>query len=301
MDIIGFDLRKMPKPKKGLTLALGDFDGFHRGHRALLVDALFASDDYCGVLLFSQPFPGKGDYFLSSVADRLKWMGREPLDYAYVYQGDASVYQLSPVEFIEKILVPLGTVKVVCGEDYHYGKGGKGDIELLKKYFEVKVVPFVMDGDRKISTSYIKQHISRGEMEAAKRLLGRPYGIVGKTVQGNRLGRNIGFPTLNLHCDFPYLYPKSGVYFCLAYFKGRYYKAMVNVGNNPTVGQGLPKTVEAHLLHYVNYDAHDDYGFTLYLDFIQMLRPEMKFDGLSALAAQLQKDKAAVEAIEDLN
>ena len=287
MDIIRFNRNNMPSPSNGLTLALGEFDGLHIGHRSLVLLAAYQASSYSGILLFANHYKGKGNKFLTSIDDKLDLLKTDRLDYAYVLEEDDSIYELSPEEFIKEILLPLGTKKVVVGPDYRFGKMAKGDIELLKRYFEVIVVPFVEINGHKVSSSLIKEELAKGKVEEAKEELGHPFSIKGKTKEGAHIGRGIGFPTLNLDFDPNYVLPKRGVYFALAYFKGRYYKAIVNVGIKPTVG-GTSPSIEAYLF---GYEGTDDYGYSLHLGFIRFRREEIKFASLEDLQKQIESDK----------
>lgn len=294
MEILRFRLGKLPAPKPGLTLALGGFDGLHKGHASLLLSCAYEASGDAGVLLFSKPFPGKEKEHLTSIEQRLSLLKRHRLDVAYI-EEDEDVFALEAEEFIEKVLLPLGTKKVVIGPDYRFGAKAKGDEALLRKHFEVIVVPFVSEGGEKVATSLIKTKLKEGTIEEANALLGHPYSLKGKTVLGHQVGRTIGFPTLNLETEVNQFLPKIGVYFCLAYFKGRFFKSIVNVGNNPTVGK-RPLTIEAYLF---GYDGEDDYGFTLSIDFLHYLREEKRFSSLEELKAQIEKDKALALSLED--
>ena len=294
MEIRRFTLNHLPAPRKGLTLALGGFDGVHKGHASLLLSCAYEASGESGVLLFSNPFPGKEKEHLTSIEQRLSLLEHHRLDAAYI-EEDEDVFALEPEEFIKRVLLPLGTTKVVIGPDYRFGAKAKGDEALLRKYFDVIVVPFVYEGSNKVATSLIKTKLKDGKIEEANGLLGHPYSLSGKTVLGHQLGRTIGFPTLNLEPAPHQFLPKPGVYFCLAYFKGRFFKSIVNVGNNPTLGD-RPITIEAYLFQY---DGSEDYGFTLSLNFLHYLREEKKFSSLEELKDEIEKDKAFALSFSD--
>ena len=296
MDIIRFTLDKLPEPTPGLTLALGEFDGVHLGHRRLLLEAAMSGSGPAGVLLFALPFPGKGEKVLMTLEDKLVELGKDNVDVVYVLEGGEEVFGLSPEAFIETVLKPLGTKEVVVGPDYRFGKDAQGDVELLKQHFKVLLVPFATIDEEKISTSAIRRFLKEGDVEKARRYLGRPYRIKGKTVPGKKLGRTLGFPTLNLSAESPYQLPGDGVYLALAFFKGRFFRAIVDIGNKPTVSSNNGRTVEAHLL---GYEGNEDYDFTLYLEFLAFRRKEMAFASQEELIEQLKKDKAWALSYDD--
>ena len=295
MKTIRFDLLHIPQIKEGLTLALGEFDGLHVGHQKLLLTAAYEASFDSGILLFAAHFPGKGNDVLTSIDDRISLLSSSKVDYAYVLEEKETIYQMEAEDYIHQVLLPLGTKQVVVGEDYRFGKDGKGDIALLGRYFKVIVVPFASLGGSKVATRRIKEVIKEGKVEEARNLLGHPYTIKGKTVRGKHLGSSIGFPTLNLDLSENYVIPKYGVYFAIAYFKGRYYKSLVNIGVRPTV-DGDSLSVEAYLF---GYEGTGDYGFTCYLDLLSFHRPEKKFASLEALQAQIEKDKAWALSLHD--
>ena len=190
------------------------------------------------------------------------------------------------------MLLPLGVERVVIGSDFRFGKGKGGGIDELKAHFKVEVVPLLEHKGEKISSSSIRKAIEAGELGELPETLGRRYEIQGKVSKGLGNGRRIGFPTINLALDFPYVLPRTGVYVGIAYVSGIAYKAIINVGKNPTVGALEHPQIEAHLLEF-NGDA---YGKRAYVAFYAFLREEQKFASLEALGEQLGKDEASCKA-----
>ncbi len=288
MDKIVFSLGDLPERKEGLTLALGNFDGFHLGHQSLARETrLFASND-SGILFFARPY--KDEEVLSDLEDKIRFSYSCGLDYAYCLENDSSFYELDSFSFMD-LLEKLGTKRIVCGPDFRFGKEKKGDVDTLKSRFLIDVVPFLTDSEgKKISSHRIKELIASGEVEEASIDLGRPYETKGVVVHGLENGRRIGFPTLNLEPAAPYVLPKRGVYAGFVYLSGIPYKAMINVGSNPTIGKRETLIEEAHLFDF----AEDAYGKRAYFQYVSYLREERKFSSLNELKDQLSKDKERV-------
>ena len=290
MDIIRFDLSSLPEKEEGLALALGNFDGVHRGHERLFIESRLNAKGPSAALFLEPSFFAlthpEDNAVLTSIEDKIRYARLLGLEKVYVLSADKALYGLAPEEFIEKVLIPLGTRTVLVGEDFAFGKGAEGGLSLLRKHFEVIEVPFVLEEGKKISSRDIRECVKDGDVEKAFRLLGHPYEIEGKVVRGFHRGTGLGFPTLNLDLSAPYLLPKHGVYGGIAYLGSLPYKALINVGVSPTFGS-LPKPrVEVHLLEYEG----DAYGKLCYLDFLFFVREEKKFASIDELSKQIQSD-----------
>ncbi|MCR5491121.1 MAG: bifunctional riboflavin kinase/FAD synthetase [Bacilli bacterium] len=301
MEIIEFDIHNLPAKKQGLALALGTFDGFHQGHQRLLIETKLNSKSHSGALLFTKSprevVFGEEPTCIMGLSDKIRFLNKMGIDYAYVVKADEEFYGLSKEEFIEGVLKPLGAELLVVGADYRYGKKGAGDPDFLSSRIDTIVVPLLMEEGEKISSTLIRDLIKNGEVAKAGRLLGHPYEMHGKVKHGFQNGRKIGYPTANIDLDYPYLLPKSGVYFALAYVHGMPHRAIVNVGMNPTVGKITEPRVEAHILDFDN----DIYGKTVYLEFIDFHRDESKFASLEELAEILKGDEAWARSIKEQN
>jgi riboflavin kinase/FMN adenylyltransferase len=190
-------------------------------------------------------------------------------------------------EFIEKVLKPLNPKKIFVGTDYRFGTGGEGDAKYLKNFFDVEVVELEKIDNIKISSKKIREYIENGKMEKAASLLGRPYRICGLVVEGQHNGQKLGFPTANLELDYPYVFPKEGVYMGYGYFMNRRRKAMISVGTHPTINQLLKPIIEVHIIDF----NENLYGRELYVDFISYMRANKQFDSLDDLRDQLIKDE----------
>lgn len=287
MEIIRFRLEELPTPRKDLSLALGNFDGVHRGHQSLFVATSLNAKGDAGALLFANPF-GLGPH-LSSIEDKIRFSLSSRLDVLYVLENDPSFFDLEPEAFID-LLKRFGATRVVVGPDFRFGKNAKGTPETLRSCFEVEEVPMLELEGEKISSRQIKSLLEEGDLKQANERLGRSYEIRGTVKEGFHDGAKLGFPTANIAPSFDYVLPKIGVYCAAVYVDGVAYRAMVNVGVNPTLGKLDKPVIEAHIL---DYDG-DCYGKTIYCAFLAYLRPEKKFDSLEQLKEQLQKDERLV-------
>ena len=281
--------------------ALGFFDGVHLGHQALLKACRDLAEDMgCETAaitfenhpksLFSGPIP-----LISTVSDRCQLLHLYGIYFVYVYPVRQDVMGKSWEAFLEELLEE-GAAGFVCGHDFRFGAGGRGDAELLRSFCKERDLPCVvlpeqtLDGVR-ISSTYIRRQIETGDMATAVRFLGHPHLLTGTVVPGKQLGRRLGFPTANLHLPEGLTIPRFGVYACRCRVDGRLYAAVTNVGTRPTVsGSGI--TVEPWILDYEG----DLYGREITLEFHRFLRGEEKFPSLEALREQILRDAVATRA-----
>lgn len=294
MDVIYLD-KQTPTKEKNLTLLLGNFDGVHLGHQELIFEAKVRGEGKIGVLLFSENpskfIPnGKSVHELTPLDKKLSLFSSYGVDIAYVVKSEPSLFTLSPNEFIDSIIKVIGPSLIIVGTDYRFGYKASGDVKILRDHFKVVAVPLKEINGIKVGTKEIITFLSKGDIDSANAFLGRPYEIKGKVIQGNHLGRTISFPTANLLLDGDYVLPMTGVYFGIAYLRGLPYKAMINIGNNPTIGTVKETRVEAYLLN-ANGNFYDA---TIYLTFLYFRRPETKFENIESLKRQLDADKLAL-------
>lgn len=287
------------------ALALGNFDGVHQGHRAVLSAALAAADrlDVASAVAVFAPHPRR--YFNPDLppfrlmggeqqADVLRTLG---FDRLHILPFDKRMASMMPREFAETVLMGWSNVRHVCvGADFEFGKGRSGDVPILtgigeQMGFGVTGADLQAAGDTKISSSGIRQHLADGELADANRLLGDRWRIRGVVEVGDQRGRTIGFPTANISLG-DYTRPKFGVYAVRIFLKDSIYDGVANVGRRPTVG-GETERLEVHLFEF----AGDIYGEALEIEFHTFLRPEQKFDGLEALKAQIAKDAQSAKDV----
>ena len=267
---------------KPRAVALGTFDGVHRGHRAVL-DAAAAERGTPTVVTFD-PHPrvafGNRVELLTSLERRLELIADAGIEEALVVRFDLDLARLEPEEFAEVVLRAVGAEVVVAGEDFRFGRGRRGDPELLRRCgFETQVVPEV-DG---VSSTAIRRLLREGDVGGAARLLGRPPEVDGVVVSGDARGGTLGYPTANLSVDPELLVPAYGIYAGAA--SGR--RAAVSIGTNPHYG-GQERRVEAFLLDFEG----DLYGQRIVLELWRRLREERVFESEAALIEQIGADVA---------
>jgi riboflavin kinase / FMN adenylyltransferase len=277
------------------ALAIGNFDGLHLGHQALLAKLTQTAKQQqlkSAVMTF-EPHPR--EFFtpdqaptrLASLREKLERFADAGVDIVYLCRFDKKFATLSSEDFIKKILIQSVNAKtVLVGEDFRFGAGRRGSVEdIANAGLHLISFPQVNLAEagiqKRVSSTRVRNALDAGQLEVAKKLLGRAYSISGKVIRGAQLGRKLGFPTANVHMrhERPAL---TGVYAV----KLDGLEGVANLGVRPTVS-GVPKLLlEVHL-----FDFNGDlYGHHVHVEFFQKIRDEMKFDGLPALSAQIAKD-----------
>lgn len=289
MKTIQLDYKNIEPFKEKLSLCLGYFDGIHIGHQKLVSEASKNSKYKVGLLTFNVPVSsfidnGKAKEVISSLDDRFKILSRFNIDYYFVMHIDKDFLNMSSEQFIS-LLEKFGVKELFIGEDYRFGKMAKGNPQDLSKHFDTHVVSLLNEGNKKISTESIIKHIKNGELEESKVLLGRNYMISGIVSKGNGIGHTIGFPTMNLKTPVDYVLPKYGVYKTIAYLDNIPHISLTNVGIKPTINGDTP-TIEVHIPGFKD----DAYGRNLSIEFIEFIRPEIKFSSLEELKKQISED-----------
>lgn len=288
------------------VLTIGNFDGVHLGHQALL-RLLRDKARACGlpaVVLTFEPHPR--EFFtpaetparLASLREKLLLLEAAGVDRVHVCRFDQRLAGLSAEDFIEKLLVRgLSVRHLIIGDDFRFGRGRKGDFALLQAAgesfgFRVQAMPTLDVAGERVSSSALRAALAEGDMSHAARLLGRPYSIAGRVMHGDKIGRAIGFPTANIQLKHrrPAL---CGVYAVSVEGAGpRPLPGAASIGVRPTVSDAGRATLEVHLLDFDGdlYTAH------LRVNFLHKLRDEAKYDSLEALTAQIGRDVAATRA-----
>lgn len=281
------------------AVTIGNFDGLHLGHRALIT-AMEREADAAGlvktVLTFS-PHPmfvfqnRDLSYLILSPEEKRYMMGKLGIELYVEYPFDREFAAMSPEDFANKLLFDQLNCKVlVVGEDYHFGHRQAGNFALLKKLggergVKVIGVPSVDLGGARVSSTRIRQALMDTDLNQANRLLGTPYFILGTVAEGKKLGRTIGFPTINIWANPIKLFPRNGVYATRTCHDGKMYSGVTNVGLNPTV-HGTAKIVETYLFDFEKMV----YGESLKTYFFHFIRPEQKFPSVEALQAMIRQN-----------
>jgi riboflavin kinase / FMN adenylyltransferase len=299
MDIIHFPDDPRPASWHQPVLALGNFDGLHRGHVKIIERVRRRAEERGGVavLLTFDPHPtrvvrpDKAPRLLMTTAQKLEALQQAGMDGVAIVRFTRELSQWSPQQFAERVLVDwLHVAEVWVGANFLFGHDRAGNFSLLRLlglrdgYRAEKIDP-VRYKDFVVSSTRIRRLISEGRVDEAAALLGREYTIEGTVVPGDRRGRQIGFPTANL--DTPNeLVPPNGVYATLLMLDGVIHPAVTNVGVRPTFGDTYAAVVETHVL---DLDG-DLYGRHVRLAFVQRMRDERAFDGVAALREQIEND-----------
>ena len=299
------DWRNLPQDARGLVLALGNFDGVHRGHAHLLHAAHAARPDVrLGVLTF-EPHPRSlfrpddPPFRLSPSAQRAEYLAALGVRHVIEVTFDADFAALTAEEFIAQVLhEATGAVHLACGADFAFGHRRGGNVAFLETRAEafgigLSIVPQLTDESGPISSSRIRRALQDGYPERAAALLGRPWEIRGEVAHGDKRGRTIGFPTANIALG-PYLEPARGVYAVRARLPdGRTIPGVANIGRRPTVAETMESRLEAHLFDF----SEDLYGQIVDVALIGFLRAEQKFPSFDALKQQILADAEAARAL----
>ncbi|WP_026945650.1 bifunctional riboflavin kinase/FAD synthetase [Algoriphagus marincola] len=286
----------------------GTFDGVHLGHQKILQRIREIAKSIKGetILLTFWPHPRLVLYpkehnlrLLSTFEEKAKLLRQFGIDHLISIPFTKEFSQLTSQEFIQSILVDkIKTKKLVIGYDHRFGKNREGSFEYLQQHsgefgFDLEEISRQDVDEIGVSSTKIRNALESGDIITANNFLGRPYELNGLVIKGQQIGRSIGFPTANVHIPNSYkLIPKDGVYAVEASVNGSLYKAMLNIGNRPTV-DGSSKSVETHLFDFQG-DLYDK-QITIYLR--DYLREEQKFESLEALKSQLMIDQQRAKMI----
>jgi riboflavin kinase/FMN adenylyltransferase len=296
-------------PERATTstvLTIGNFDGVHLGHRALLGELMAKARELAlpATVLTFEPHPrelfapDQAPARLASMRDKLELLAECGVDRVHVCRFDRKLAGLTAEQFIERILVRgLSVRHLIIGDDFRFGKARGGDFTLLQNAghahrFVVEAMRTVDFGGLRVSSSAVRDALAAGDIERAELLLGRPFVIAGRVMDGKKIGRTIGFPTANIQVRRKRL-PLSGVFaVTVSGIDSVPLAGAANIGVRPTVAEGLKPVLEVHLLDF----DRDIYGAHVDVNFLHKLRAEAKFDSLDSLKAQIARDVADVRA-----
>lgn len=295
---IGMTEFKIQKPT---VVTIGKFDGRHKGHQKLLGRMLdFKKRLGLGTAVFTfdmapvARLSGTAQKVITTNRERRRNMEKMGIDYLVEYPFTSDVVHLPAVEFIEKILLgKMNARAIVVGTDCGFGYQRSGNAKLLEtlasRYgYELEVVEKEQDDSRDISSTYVKEELSRGHMEKANRLLGEPYAIHGTVIHGSHVGGPVlGFPTANLIPPEEKFLPPFGVYVSKVVTDRGCYGGITNIGRKPTVAEDSPVGVETYIFGL----EEDLYGKDIEVQLLNFERPEQKFDSVEQLKKQLERDK----------
>jgi len=286
-------------------LALGNFDGVHIGHKMIISSMVddAEKDAARSTVLTFDPYPkkvlkGKAcPKLLISPGTKTHLIAGLGVDFLVFLPFDNYLAGLAPLKFLEEVVMHyFAPAAIYVGYNYSFGKGGAGTPAVLREFGNrmgvfVNVVPPVTVASEPVSSSEIRNFLSKGEIDSARAYLGYCPVIEGKVTAGDGLAESLGYPTANLQVNGDLILPAAGIYAAVTLIRGKKYKAAVNVGWRPTVTSGgREKRVEAHILDFEG----DLYGEVLRLSIIKRIRDEIKFSSLSKLAEQIGRDVARV-------
>ena len=281
-------------------LALGVFDGVHRGHQTVLQSARTRAADQGGVAVVATFDPHPAEVLAADQAPKRlthsahqRYLFRElGMDAAFVIPFDLAMASRTAEGFVGELAAACQLSSVHVGEDWAFGNGRRGDLRLLQELgqhhsFVVHGIAPVMDGSARISSTRIRDAVLAGDLPEAERLLGRPYSLFGPVVKGDQIGRRLGFPTANVDFAAEAL-PPQGVYVVRLPTHGNH-PGVANLGLRPSVGGDPALKFEVHLLDWTGHL----YGETLNVTLLHALRPERHYDDLTELNKQIARDLAA--------
>lgn len=280
------------------AVTLGKFDGLHRGHDLLMQTVLKYSKEYglaSVAFTFDIPPRNKVEAIVANVLttnDEKQYIfEKRGIDYLIECPFTTEVMSMEPKDFIAWISTALHMKYVVVGDDFRFGYKRAGDYHTLQKYeekfgYKTIVIDKLKDSNRDISSTYVREKIADGNIKKANELLGYKYFIKSEILHGQKLGRTIGVPTINMILPENKLLPPNGVYVTEVLVDGKTYMGVTNIGCKPTVSNEKVIGVET----YIDNFNQDVYGEKIVVSFIQFIRPEQKFDSIEELKAQLQSD-----------
>ncbi|KRL77090.1 riboflavin kinase FMN adenylyltransferase [Ligilactobacillus equi DSM 15833 = JCM 10991] len=288
-----------------LVLALGFFDGVHRGHQRVIAKAKEVAHKIgaqVGVLTFDRlprsAFEDLGPiHYLTNRRQKIQRFENLGLDVVYIAEFNEAMQTLTPQAFVDQYLVGLKVVAVVAGEDYTYGPKQLANMTNLPQFAHGRFAIYQVahldeNASRKISSTTIRQDLDQGKVEDANRLLGYIYRTYGPVVHGFARGRTLGYPTLNVQTSMDQRLPQEGVYAVKVKIDGKLYNGMASVGHNDTFGDDLALTVEVNVFDF----AQDVYGQEVTIYWYSQTRGMIKFNGIDELQNQLDTDRQEIKA-----
>ena len=288
--------------ERARVVAIGFFDGFHRGHRAIVRETLRLRrpGERSAVLTFREHpaaflRPGQEPPMIGTLEERVNAFARAGIDEAYVLPFDASIASLTPAQFLDETLIArIGARAMVVGATFRFGSKRAGDVAFARRHLagrerEIVAVANTLDDGDRVSSTRIRAAIASGDLETADRLLGGSYALRGAVAFGAGRGHDLGYPTANLAVPAGKLLPPDGVYRITGRHDGRDYPGLVSIGTNPTFA-GTQRTVEAWLLDFNG----GLYGEELSLRDFRYVRAQRSFASVDELIAQMQDDATTV-------
>ena len=279
------------------VISLGKFDGIHRGHELLLEQLLKKKKEGLATVIFTFDIPPKKKLeeedvkVLTTNEEKMHMFDTFGIDYLIECPFTQEVMSMEPEDFIRMLVSKLSVKCIVAGEDFCFGHNRRGNYKMLQRYaellsYEAIILPKMKEDARDISSTYVREEIAAGRIEKANKLLGYSYFVSGIVEHGNRLGRTIGFPTINIIPPANKFLPDFGVYITKVTIDGESYQGVTNVGCKPTIEGKNPIGIETYILDF----NQDVYGKNACVTFLKKIRNECKFPNIEALSEQMRID-----------
>ena len=286
------------KENQKTVVTIGNFDGIHIGHKKLITTTRKCAleKNLKSIVITFSPHPleivknNMPFYYIFSEEEKNIEMEKENIDFFIKYPFTKDFSNISPEKFVDILIEELNCKILVVGEDYCFGKDRSGNVNILKQLGEqkgiqvIKISNIVIDGER-VSSSIIRECINNRNIKKANLLLNKPYYIFGQVVEGNKLGRTIGFPTANIIPPKNKLLPPDGVYITKTKYNNKLYDSITNIGTNPTVNN-THRTIETYIFDF----NQNLYNQNIEVYFYDWIRSVKKFNGINELKEQIAKD-----------
>ncbi len=280
-----------------VVISLGKFDGIHRGHELLMEQLMKKKAQGLATVIFTFDIPPKkviesqDAKVLTTNEEKMHMFESFGIDYLIECPFVPQIMNMEAEDFIEMLVEKLSVKCIVAGEDFCFGHNRRGDYKMLQELseklsYEAIILPKMKEEERDISSTYVREEIAAGRIEMANKLLGYPYFVSGAVKHGNRIGRTIGFPTINLIPPENKLLPAFGVYITKVAIDGIVYHGITNVGRKPTIEGENPIGIETYIFDF----QQDVYDKIVIVTFIKKIREERKFPNLESLLEQMRLD-----------
>ncbi len=309
MEIIHLNYPNHVKPDSEtgpISLALGFFDGVHKGHQRVIGEAIYQAQqkEIKSAVMTFDPHPslvlgGRKEevFYITPMQQKMDILESMDVNYCFIVRFTSEFAKLTPEEFIEFFVKNLQVKHVTAGFDFSFGSKGKGDMALMKQmsndHYDVTVAEKLEESSEKISSTRIRELLKQGETGKVCHLLGRPFRISGTVVNGDKRGRTIGFPTANIEPELGAIMPSRGVYAVRITVQDDSYNGVCNIGYKPTFNNPEVKkqVIEVHILDF----DKSIYGEMVEVEWFERIRNEQKFSGIEELKAQIQRDKETAQ------
>ena len=298
-------LYNLRQPITASAVTIGNFDGVHRGHQLVIsqLKQVAATTSLPTVVIIFEPqpieyfAPDKAPKRLARFREKIAYLKAQRIDYLLCLHFDLKLATQSAEDFVQQILInSLNTKHLVIGDDFHFGKNRQGNFQFLKDNAERygfmvdETETLMIDGER-VSSTRIRESIQQGNFEKAAELLGRPYSLSGRIAHGQKLGRELGYPTINIKMGDKTLIVKGIFAVNVKGLDNRVLEGVASIGTRPTVN-GVDTILEVYILDF----DRDVYGYSVEVNFLHKIRDEEKFDSLEELAAHIARDTEKAKA-----